>query len=58
MFGSIVRAAPPVSFSETPGRVAPPCVRGEHNETILGELGYSPTEIAELEAAGVVYQPG
>ena len=41
MFGSIVRAAPPVSFSETPGRIAPPCVRGEHNHAILAEIGYS-----------------
>jgi crotonobetainyl-CoA:carnitine CoA-transferase CaiB-like acyl-CoA transferase len=55
MFGSMVRAAPPVSFSETPGKVAPPCVRGEHNEAILRELGYSPVEIVELEAAGVVF---
>ena len=41
MFGPIVRAAPPVSFSETPGKVAPPCVRGEHNHAILSEIGYS-----------------
>ncbi len=57
MFGPIVRAAPPVSFSETPGRVAPPSVRGEHNHSILRELGYSPSEIAELEADGVVSPP-
>src|SRR5690606_16599787 len=25
VFGEMVRAAPPVAFSETPGRVAPPC---------------------------------
>ena len=58
MFGSMVRAAPPVSFSETPGRVAPPCLRGEHNHAILRQIGYSPDEIAELEADGVVHRPG
>ena len=58
IFGAIVRAAPPVSFSETPGRVAPPCVRGEHNDALLGEIGYSADEIAELEADGVVFRPG
>ena len=57
MFGPMVRTAPPVTFSETPGKVAPPCRRGEHNEAILGELGYSPAEIAELAAAAVVYPP-
>ena len=56
MFGPIVRAAPPVSFSETPGLVAPPCVRGEHNDAILGELGYSADEIAQLEGDGVVFR--
>ncbi len=58
MFGPIVRAAAPVSFSETPGKVAPPCARGEHNHVILSELGYSPDEISKLEADGVLYPPG
>ena len=57
MFGPIVRAAPPVTFSETPGKVAAPCRRGEHNHAILTELGYSPDDIAVLEAGGVVIQP-
>ncbi len=54
LFGELVRAAPPLTFSETPGRVAPPCVRGEHNHTILSELGFDDAGIARLEAAGVV----
>jgi crotonobetainyl-CoA:carnitine CoA-transferase CaiB-like acyl-CoA transferase len=58
IFGPIVRAAPPVTFSQTPGLVAPPCVRGEHNHAILGELGFSPDEIAKFEVDGVLYPPG
>jgi crotonobetainyl-CoA:carnitine CoA-transferase CaiB-like acyl-CoA transferase len=58
MFGSLVRAAPPISFSETPGRVAPPCMRGEHNRSILTELGYTEKGIAQLEADGVIFPPG
>ncbi len=57
MFGSIVRAAPPVSFSETPGRVAPPCMRGQHNHKVLVRIGYSDNDIAKLEANGVIFPP-
>ncbi|BBY93406.1 hypothetical protein MGALJ_30750 [Mycobacterium gallinarum] len=57
IFGEMVRAAPPVSFSETPGRVAPPCLRGEHNRLILTELGYSDGDITKLEELNVVIPP-
>ena len=58
LFGEMVRAAPPVAFSDTPGRVGPPCVRGEHNHRILAELGYGNEQIASLEARGVIIPPG
>jgi crotonobetainyl-CoA:carnitine CoA-transferase CaiB-like acyl-CoA transferase len=57
-FGEMVRAAPPVAFSETPGRVGLPCRRGEHNVSVLTEVGYSPEEIEQLEASGVIVAPG
>jgi crotonobetainyl-CoA:carnitine CoA-transferase CaiB-like acyl-CoA transferase len=57
MFGEMVRAAPPVSFSETPGRIAPPCQRGEHNRALLTELGYSDDAAARLETEGVIIPP-
>jgi crotonobetainyl-CoA:carnitine CoA-transferase CaiB-like acyl-CoA transferase len=57
LFGEMVRAAPPVAFSETPGRVAPPCLRGQHNRALLAELGYGDDEIAALEAGGIVIPP-
>jgi crotonobetainyl-CoA:carnitine CoA-transferase CaiB-like acyl-CoA transferase len=57
LFARMIRAAPPASFSETPGRVAPPCLRGEHNRAILRELGYSEDDAVRLEAAGVVIPP-
>jgi crotonobetainyl-CoA:carnitine CoA-transferase CaiB-like acyl-CoA transferase len=57
LFGETVRAAPPVAFSETPGRVAPPCLRGQHNRSVLGELGYSDAEITALESSGVLTPP-
>ena len=56
-FGPILRAGPPVALSETPGRVAPGCLIGQHTRSILTELGYAPERIAELEATGTVFAP-
>ena len=44
-----------VDFSESPGerRSGSPAL-GEHTEAVLGEFGYSPDEIAALEANGVI----
>ena len=56
-FGSVTRWAPLVRLSETPGVVGPACLRGEHNRTILTDLGYSSEQIDELEQAGVISGP-
>ena len=48
----------PFRFLETPGQVrrAAPAL-GEHNREILAELGYSESEVKELEAGGTVRRP-
>ena len=54
LFGTILRHAVPVAFSETPGRVAPSPLLGEHTDEILAELRFSDEEISELKQCGAV----
>lgn len=53
--GEVRTVGIPVKFSETPGEILrhPPLV-GEHNEEILGELGYSDAAIKEMKKSGVI----
>ena len=45
----------PISFSETPGKVAQGApLYGEHSRDVLAEFGYSDGEIEQLIAAGTV----
>jgi crotonobetainyl-CoA:carnitine CoA-transferase CaiB-like acyl-CoA transferase len=57
LFGVLWRSAPPLTFSETPMRVAPQCLRGQHNRSILHEAGYDDAAIDALEVAGAVIPP-
>jgi crotonobetainyl-CoA:carnitine CoA-transferase CaiB-like acyl-CoA transferase len=48
-------AETPIRLSDTPGSIrrrAP--LLGEHSEAILGEIGYSKAQIAQLRSAGIV----
>lgn len=47
--GRIRTPMPPVDFSATPAGVhRPPPLLGEHNQAVLGEIGYTEAEIAKL----------
>jgi crotonobetainyl-CoA:carnitine CoA-transferase CaiB-like acyl-CoA transferase len=54
-FGPIIRHGLPAQFSETPGRLAPGCLIGQHTEVILTELGYTGDEIEALVRDQVVF---
>jgi crotonobetainyl-CoA:carnitine CoA-transferase CaiB-like acyl-CoA transferase len=48
-------ASPMAQMSATPATIRlPPPLLGEHNADVLGELGYSESQIAELKAAGII----
>ena len=57
-FGRVIRHGLPVKLSDTPGRVAPPCLTGQHTDTILSSIGYRPDQIAALRARRVVFGGG
>jgi crotonobetainyl-CoA:carnitine CoA-transferase CaiB-like acyl-CoA transferase len=44
----------PWQFSETPAKPGIAPELGEHNDAVLGELGYSPAEVADLRARKVI----
>jgi formyl-CoA transferase len=54
VYGTVKLTGFPVKLSDTPAnlRRSPPTV-GEHNEEVLRELGYTDTQIQELQAARV-----
>ncbi len=53
--GTIRNVGIPVKLSETPGNIRRPPPRfGEHTEQVLGEFGYSTTEIDGLRDRGIV----
>lgn len=52
--GSYWRYGPAVTLSETPARVGPGPLRGQHTRSILLELGYSEARIEELRESNVV----
>lgn len=53
--GKLKCVAPPVKFSDTPAliRHCPPDL-GEHNESLLSEIGYKPDEIEGMRQNGVI----
>ena len=53
--GDIKQTGLPIKFSRTPGGLElPPPLLGEHNGSILRDLGYSDVEIAELVERAVI----
>jgi len=54
--GKLRRMAVPVSFSRTPAQSTRPApALGEHGPEILAEVGFSESEIAELQSSGALY---
>jgi len=54
--GKLRRMAVPVSFSRTPAQSTRPApALGEHGPEILAEVGFSESEIAELQSKGALY---
>ncbi len=53
-FGKFMRYSPIVRFSQTTPRAGAGPLRGQHNDSVLGELGYSADQIADLEDRRII----
>ena len=59
VLGALKMPAPPFMLDgERPPTQAPPPALGQHNEEILGELGYGGDRVEELKRLGAVAEPG
>jgi len=56
--GAVRQLRPVVEFPDTPARLGPVPALGEHTEGILGELGYTAAQLAELRADGAIAPAG
>jgi crotonobetainyl-CoA:carnitine CoA-transferase CaiB-like acyl-CoA transferase len=53
--GTVRAIGTPVKLCDTPASVRrPPPLLGEHNDEVLGELGYSAEDIGNLRRAGAI----
>jgi crotonobetainyl-CoA:carnitine CoA-transferase CaiB-like acyl-CoA transferase len=59
LFGTHHRHGPIVTLSDNPGVVGPGCLVGEQTKAILGELGYTDEQLADLKARNIIswYEP-
>lgn len=56
--GATRQMRPPIRFSDSPASIRRPApTLGEHNDEVLGELGFAPEEIAALAQAKVLRAP-
>jgi len=53
--GGMVQPGPAPRFSRTPGAISrPPAIIGEHTDEVLGEYGFTSTEVESLRQAGAI----
>jgi crotonobetainyl-CoA:carnitine CoA-transferase CaiB-like acyl-CoA transferase len=57
LFGRHRRHGPIVTMTSTPGKPGPGCLVGQHTRLILGELGYTNDQMAELRDRHIVAWP-
>jgi formyl-CoA transferase len=52
--GSFKTVGCPIKLSDSPVEIETSPLLGEHNDEVLGALGYSPEQLGELRTAGVI----
>ncbi len=54
MLGMVPRLAPLVAFSRSGTSARGACLLGQHTDSVLGELGYDTTRLADLRSRRVI----